>query len=185
MKINLRKLLGSLTGISTPLVGVSWNPPPSECEIVRKLVTFLEDKRSICGPYDFWSGPRFEYFVTAVLAIRNELTKAIQALPEDSRAIHSLRAMRGTCRKFLTDPMVSSRDALYGARQNEAAVLGEFRGAFGVHLSELCSAFDLEIEEQFVVILPAPDHEEEINKFLKIRDKHLLEWHRNNYAQKE
>ena len=37
------EILNRLTGISTPIVGISWNPPPLEVNIARKVITFLED----------------------------------------------------------------------------------------------------------------------------------------------
>ena len=40
-----------ITGISTPVFGVSWNPPEEKREIVRSLVAFLEDRRALYADY--------------------------------------------------------------------------------------------------------------------------------------
>lgn len=46
-----------VTGISTPVFGVSWSDPgPSETEIVRRFLVFLEDRRVLYNPFD--SGDR-------------------------------------------------------------------------------------------------------------------------------
>jgi hypothetical protein len=50
MKTTFKKIAKSLTGISTPVFGVSWTPPESDREVVRKLVVFLEDRRALYSP---------------------------------------------------------------------------------------------------------------------------------------
>ncbi|CCV09588.1 conserved hypothetical protein [Mesorhizobium metallidurans STM 2683] len=42
-----------VTGISTPVFGVSWSGPgPAETEIVRRFLVFLEDRRVLYNPFD-------------------------------------------------------------------------------------------------------------------------------------
>ena len=52
MKIPFKKIVKSLTGISTPVFGISWNPPETDREIVSKLVIFLEDRRALYNAYN-------------------------------------------------------------------------------------------------------------------------------------
>ena len=51
MKITFKNIAKSLTGISTPVFGVSWRPPETDRDVVKKLVIFLEDRRALYNPY--------------------------------------------------------------------------------------------------------------------------------------
>ena len=48
-----------ITGISTPVFGVSWTPPESKRDVVRRLVAFLEDRRALYAEYHMEYGPWF------------------------------------------------------------------------------------------------------------------------------
>ncbi|WP_413814120.1 hypothetical protein [Mesorhizobium sp. Root172] len=44
--------------MSTPVFGVSWSDPsPSETEIVRRVLVFLEDRRVLSNPFDSGGKP--------------------------------------------------------------------------------------------------------------------------------
>ena len=43
--MKFREITSRLTGISSPIFGVSWNPPPAEVTIARRAIAFLEDRR--------------------------------------------------------------------------------------------------------------------------------------------
>jgi hypothetical protein len=40
-----------ITGLSTPIFGLSWNPPETQRDIVGRLVAFLEDRRALYADY--------------------------------------------------------------------------------------------------------------------------------------
>ena len=46
-RVPFSKVAKAITGISTPIFGVSWNPPEAKRDVVRDLGTFLEDRRYI------------------------------------------------------------------------------------------------------------------------------------------
>ena len=60
-----------LTGVSTPLFGVSWEYGPSDCEAVGDLFLYLESRRALWIPFD---SENHEYVVRSILSIREELT---------------------------------------------------------------------------------------------------------------
>jgi hypothetical protein len=69
-----------LTGISTPFVGISWNPPPdSETSTARRLIDYLEDRRVLFAPYDR-EVP--QYTAESVLEIRKRLSTDIERYVE-------------------------------------------------------------------------------------------------------
>ena len=92
--VSFKKVALRITGFSTPIFGVSWNPPEDKREIVRRLVTFLEDRRVLYQPYEVEYGP---WVTTSVLEIRQELTETLKKCPEDPALIEPLRAMRAAC----------------------------------------------------------------------------------------
>jgi hypothetical protein len=44
------EIANRLTGISTPLVGVSWQPTDLEVSAARRVIAFLEDRRVLYAP---------------------------------------------------------------------------------------------------------------------------------------
>jgi hypothetical protein len=88
-----------LTGVSTPLAGVSWDWTSSERETLRRLFISMEGRRALWEPYILEVTP---YVTDSVLHLREEFTAALQQLPERSDAAHELRLMRDACNKYLT-----------------------------------------------------------------------------------
>ena len=154
------EIASRLTGISTPIFGVSWDPPQSDVDVVRRMLVFLEDRRVLYAA-DEAEVPG--HCVESVLRIREFLTDQLErgGVPDDVSG--SLRAMRAACRKFLdaTD-LDLLRDEVHwdqrigwaGWRFNQA--LGELRCAFGIHVARLAVAYGIDVEEPLVSVLP-PD----------------------------
>lgn len=153
-----KALLSRLTGISTPVGGVSWTPSLDEQDKARRLLDFLEDRRALYRPYHMEVGP----FVTdSVIEIRQRLVTDLQDLSTSNVLRESLRAMSAACRKFLDDSQVDHRDHwhLDGATIRS---LGELRAVFGIHIARLACAYDLPVEGELATVIPAePDNEED------------------------
>jgi len=154
--IPFKKIAHSITGFSTPIFGVSWNPPEDKREIVRRLVAFLEDRRALYQPYGMEYGP---WVTNSVLEMRRELTDTLKQCPEDPALVEPLKAMRAACRKYLneTDPHRRRIHSPYGGHLLYASALGELRGVFGLHLARLCVAFGIAVEAELASIFPAAD----------------------------
>lgn len=158
------EIANRLTGISTPLVGVSWQPSELETSAARRVIAFLEDRRVLYAP-DEMEVP--EHCVHSVLDIRRFLTAELGKLDSASEFAASLRAMRAACRKFLERVGANGREAtLYAHHRGHWAswtfysALGELRGGFGVHLARIAAQFQLDIEDRLASILPAKDENE-------------------------
>ena len=155
-KLSFKHAAERITGISTPIFGVSWNPPEDKRDIVRGLIAFLEDRRALYADHHAEYGPWVEQ---SVLEMRRELTRILQACPEDDALLGPIRGMRSACRKFLDQmgPPAESRRVYYPRETAMWEALGELRGGFGLHIARLCAAFGVDIEPDLAVILPAAD----------------------------
>jgi len=157
-KVSFRKLATSITGFSTPIFGVSWTPPKDKRDIVRDLVTFLEDRRALFEDYCREFGP---WVNESVLEMRKELTGALRRCADDPELAGPLRAMRAACRKFLGDADPNAKRIQRPYRHEPAiwTALGELRGAFGVHLCRLCVSYGVDVEAELATIFPKSDEE--------------------------
>jgi hypothetical protein len=155
-KVAFKKFARALTGFSTPIFGVSWNPPAGKRDIVRRLIAFLEDRRVLYQPYDLEYGP---WVSDSILEIRRELTNILKACPEEPELVEPLRAMRAACRKYLDATAPHSRRIHhpYGGEMVFASALGELRGVFGLHLARLCVAYGIDVEEELAATFPVSD----------------------------
>lgn len=158
-KVSFKKVAGSITGISTPIFGVSWNPPKDKRDVVRDLVTYLEDRRALYQDYHMEYGP---WVINSVLEMRTELTSALKRCGDEAEMSQPLRAMRAACRKFL-DEMNGPSKRIHQPYAREPfmwSALGELRGVFGLHLARLCVAYGINVEPEIASIFPAQDKDE-------------------------
>ena len=160
------EIANRLTGISTPLGGVTWQSSELEVSAARRVIAFLEDRRVLYSP-DSWEVP--SHCVQSVIEIRHFLTAEVGKHDSKSELAASLRAMRAACRKFL-DRVGSKEgcDILRYANHHDGwasytfySALGEMRGTFGVHLARVAAQFQLDIEDQLATILPADAGDED------------------------
>ena len=91
------EIANRLTGISTPLGGVSWQATELEVSAARRVVSFLEDRRVLYAP-DEMEVP--SHCLHSVMDIRRFLTGELGRLDAGSEFAASLRAMRAACRNF-------------------------------------------------------------------------------------
>ena len=154
MKIKYKQIAKSLTGFSTPFFGVSWNPPETDRDIVRKLITFLEDRRALYNPYNIET-PMF--VDQSLLEIRKELTNTLQRIGNNPDISPHLRAMRAACRKYLNKVSNQSGPRFHYREFETFAALGELRALFGIHIAQLAVKYGIDIEEELASILPIED----------------------------
>ena len=91
----------------------------------------------------------------------------MQALPETSRAVGSVRTMRAACRRFLEEPASDFRNLMrrHGTRhlgEEEGSLsffvaLDELRATFGTHIAALGYQYGLDVEADLASILPPSD----------------------------
>src|SRR5712672_2554070 len=151
--VKFSEIANRQTGISTPLVGVSWQPSDLEVSAARRVIAFLEDRRILSTP-DSVKVP--SHCVTSVLEIRRFLSAELGKLETGSEFAASLRAMRAASRKFLKSVATNSREVILDAADHHShsatwafySALGEMRETFGVHLARIAAEFSLDIEDR-------------------------------------
>ncbi len=161
------EIIRRITGFSTPVFGISWEPPQLERDEAQKLLTLLEDQRLLLGNYDFLL-EHPHYVNEALYRLRNELTSRLENLDRSSPLAESISVMRAACRKCLdsiqqADPYFDryypyrDRDDLHAYRSIGWIAIGELRATFGFHIAQLCVRYRLEVEEELKSILPLLD----------------------------
>jgi hypothetical protein len=158
MKVSFRRIAQSLTGFSTPLFGVSWNPPRFEVNVADDLMTFLEDRRALYNPLEM-EEPR--HVVASVQQIRQRLTEDLQKIDRDSELANLLRTMRAACRAFMN---VGMRYGMGGPVEHGTSgydvmwlmsALMDLRAVIGTCIGQLCMRYGLDIEEDLASIVPS------------------------------
>lgn len=159
-RLSLAELARRITGFSTPFFGIQWTPPSVERDVIRGFITFLEDRRVLFVPYHLEVHGEVE---RSVQDIRRQCTGTLAALPEQSRAVPPLRAIRAACRRFLDEPHADFRNLYvrdFGEFRDTAGfftALGELRATVGAHVAILAVLYEIEIEPELATIVPAED----------------------------
>ena len=159
--IRFKEICNRLTGFSVPLFGVQWNPPKTEIQLTRRVITFLEDRRVLYNPSDLEIP---EHCVHSVIEIRHFLTEVLHDCTPGSEIANHIRAMRAGCRKFLDTVQSDDRHIItFGSQHNHCSswvfqpALGELRATFGIHLAQLAVRYGCDLEGELIKILPVED----------------------------
>lgn len=161
-RISVSNLARRITGFSTPIFGLSWNPPAAERDTVRGFLTFLEDRRVLFQPYQLEVESDVHH---SVQAIRQSCTGCLTALGEQSHAGAPIRAIRAACRRFLDEPHAAFRNLSgrfdhFGDRAGFFTALGELRASIGAQITILAVLYKIELEAELGPIIPAEDKED-------------------------
>lgn len=159
--IRFDEIAKRITGISTPIFGVSWQPPSLEVEVARRLLTYLEDRRVL---YVDYFDERLRDVVESVIQIRARLTDDLEHIDRCCELAKSISSMRAASRRFLNEVQrIETRKvlvSLYHSRGNETAAyffgaLGELRATFGIHIAQIAVRHGIDLEKSLASILPA------------------------------
>lgn len=89
-----------LTGISTPVGGISWETCDSNKEEIRKLFLYLKSKRILINPTEMEIP---EQCVESVLEIRSELVETIKNINLTSKIWDEVNKMIIACNTYLDE----------------------------------------------------------------------------------
>ena len=155
-----------ITGISIPFGGLQWaDPGPSDGEIVRKFIVFLEDRRVLFNAEHLEVVSQVE---GSIHQIREECTKTLQGLTPGAFACQPIRAIREAGRRFHDAQNESFRffdDHRNHRHHDEGSpgfftALGAFRATVGYQVALLAAHYDLAIEGDLAGVLPTLEGEE-------------------------
>src|SRR5579885_330884 len=97
-RLLFQEIVSRITGFSTPVFGIQWEPPQKEREIAKSVVTFLEDRRVLYNPTELELP---QHCIASISEIRHFLTEKLAELDQNSELAKNVRMMRSACRKFL------------------------------------------------------------------------------------
>lgn len=163
--MRFKEILGRVTGLSSPVLGISWNPPEQQIQAARRIVAFLEDRRVLFVASEM-EVPT--HCIHSVIEMRRFFTAELQSLDADTELARSLRAMRSACHKFMSTVGDRPEIASYGASQGHWAnwvfngAVGELRGVIGIHVARLAAAHGLDVEDGLASIFPLGSDPEQL-----------------------
>jgi len=162
------EVLSRVNGVSTPIFGVSWNPPTADVTVAAAFIAFVEVRRVLFSSY---TSEVPEQCVTSVIDIRDHITGLIAAGGIGPQLTGPLRVARRYCVRFLErvganedpsdaraarrrlfhDPRWSMHDYWFGE------ALGELRAGVGMQAAIIAASYGLDVEDDLASVLPEPD----------------------------
>ena len=171
--MRLLELLKRITGISTPLGGISWNVSEEDRTIAKRILTFLEDRRALMVRYipipDETSIGTIsnEHARESVHEIRSYLTEELANLPRKSALSEKVRALKNECKRFLdkVEPLLKDESRIGQLFGGMGFIDREFNDALyelkikaGEYVSKIACEYELEINgDLYYFITPEID----------------------------
>jgi hypothetical protein len=153
--LKFKDIVSRVSGVSTKIGGIQWQPAKSELATTKSIVNFLEDRRVLYNPAELEMP---HHCVSSIIEIRHFLTSEIDGLKDGSRLKLNLKIMRAACRRFLDSS--SLPDGRYHNSYTDWVFfsnLGELRGVFGLCLREIVLACQIDVESNLASIIPNED----------------------------
>lgn len=146
-----QELVARLIGIRTPIGGIDWEPPAIELTKAKRVLAYLAEQQALWNPYDMAIGA---FVAQSIVDVRGQLQCEVEGLPDASVLKEGLRAMHAACRVFLEENRSprSGYGPPYEAQLH--STLGGLRALFGIHIARIACAYDLEVDERLVGVLP-------------------------------
>lgn len=148
-----------ITGVSAPWFGVSWEYRESDAEVVRRVFSFLEDRRVLSEPLN---AQLFIYVPQSAATIRQMLTQELGSGTVGGQLSRSLRDIRAAVRKFMDDLDHFAQRNVQGLlhepelRNEQILALGEMRGHVHPILAFLANKYNVEVEEELALAIQPP-----------------------------
>lgn len=153
--LRFKDILSKISGVSTAIAGVQWQTSKSELACAKSVINYLEDRRVLYNPTELEMP---HHCLNSVNEIMHFLTSEIDGLKDQSNLKLNLKIMRAACRRFLdSSPEPVNRFPNSYDSWVFYSNLGELRGVFGLCLREIVLNFELAVENDLAMIMPAED----------------------------
>ena|SRR3989442_1382658 len=149
MRLSITEFLRRLSGISTPIFGISWTPPSEERQLVNGLLQQLGDRRLI---RKYHGGFEYRAVIVSLEKMRSDATQALSQLSPEAACRPTIENLRTALHLFQT--LVESERP---AGRDEASptdatlkALGVFQDTVGSQLRSLARAYSIPLYEGLV-----------------------------------
>lgn len=140
----LKIYFSKLSGISTPWLGLEWEPPTNERKVITGLMAELIDRRML---YHTGCGVARKDMIDSSEKIRVDVTQAVKLLDWESKARPYLDSIVSACHEFQTFLEANFNPDGYGGPEEDFYMaIGELRGSVGFALVELCKMYKIPVE---------------------------------------
>jgi hypothetical protein len=169
--MNWKEVAARITGLSTPIFGVSWEPPTIDRTVARRVIAEVETRRVLFSTY---TNEVPEQCVASVLELRGLCTDVLGAGNIGDKLSGPVRLMRQYCVRFLERVGASeTRDAPHDRhlfREPQwhmhdywfGEALGELRSGVVLQVAIIAKAFGVDVEDDLAKVLPNPDESEPV-----------------------
>ncbi len=151
-RISWKDIAKRITGISTAVIGVSWNQGPDERKIAEEIVTYIENKGLFYAPFE-WEHP--EECFTAAATARDGLTELMQRLNRDMKVFEHAESIRDSLRNFQRALKKLSLDTKHSKSDmsNDQITafdkeLVQLRTLCGAHLAWIAATYQLDVHSE-------------------------------------
>ncbi len=149
-----------ITSVSTPWFGIGWEYRESDADVVRRVFSFLEDRRVLYEPLN---AQIFSYVGQSAAEIRQMLTQELGTGLVSEQLSQPFKAIRSALRKFMEDLEALEQRQRSGLSDPleihdlQVLALGEMRGRVNPILASLAEKYRIEVEEELAAALQAPE----------------------------
>lgn len=99
MKMSIKEFVSKLSGISTPIGGITWTPTKNERQIVYELFQKLRDRRLI---RHYHGGFEYRAAIDSLMTMRKDVTSALSELSPGCKCRKILENIRKALHLFQT-----------------------------------------------------------------------------------
>jgi len=153
-----------ITGVSSPWLGASWEYLESDADVIRRVLSFLEDRRVLYEPLN---AQLFFYVGQSAAQIREMLTRELGTGRVGEQLAGSLKDVRAALRRFMNDLDRIEQLERSGVadplqiRDQQVLALGEMRGHVSPVLALLADKYHIEVEQELAAALQPPEQASE------------------------
>lgn len=150
--MKFKRILQSVTGISTPIFGIQWTPPQWASDLAEETLVYLSDKRILFNHFDMENA---DHCLHSVDSMRDHLGTQRKKLLGNKELDKSLSSMQKACRRFIDyvgHPKYSGfeKPIQESVLENE---LQRLRSSIGKQVAILSISFGVDVDDELASII--------------------------------